>query len=116
VGCIDVRYLVQIEGQWLYRMLIFDGHSRAIVGAGCFERQHVSRVVQVFHQALVQWEAPTEVVSDHAQVFVARSPCLEQLAIHWSPLERGRPWQNLAEGGCAVQRRRLDASVVGCTA
>jgi transposase len=116
VWFIDVRYLVQIAGQWLYSILIFDGYSRAIVGAGCSERQNFSRVVQVFHQALAQWGAPQEVVSDHAQVFVALSPCLEQLDIHWSPIERGHPWQNLAEGGFAVQRRMLDAYVVGCTA
>jgi transposase InsO family protein len=42
VWCVDVRYLVQIEGQWLYSILIFDGYSRAIVGSGCFERQNLS--------------------------------------------------------------------------
>jgi transposase InsO family protein len=115
VWFIDVRYLVQIEGQWLYSILIFDGYSRAIVGAGCCERQNLSRVVQVMHQALVQWGAPEEIVSDHAQVFVALSPCLDQLAIRWAPIERGHPWQNLAEGGFGVQRRMLDAYVVGCT-
>src|SRR5262249_58500184 len=47
--------------------------------------------------------------------FVALSPCLDQLDIRWSPIERGHPWQNLAEGGFAVQRRMLDAYVVGCT-
>ena len=55
VWFIDVRYLVRNEGQWLYSILIFDGYSRAIVGAGCSERQNFSRVVQVFHQSLVQW-------------------------------------------------------------
>jgi hypothetical protein len=116
VWFIDVRYLAQIEGQWLYSSLIFDGYSRAIVGAACVERHNLSRVVQVVHQAIVQWGAPEAIVSDHAQVFVALSPCLDQLAIRWSPLERGHPWQHLAEGGFAVQRRMLDAYVVGCTA
>jgi hypothetical protein len=111
-----VRYLVQIEGQWLSSILIVDGSSRAIVGAGCSDRQNLSRVVHVLHGALVQWGAPEEVVSDHAQVFVALSPCLDQLDICWSPIARGHPWQNLAEGGFAVQRRMLDAYVVGCTA
>jgi transposase InsO family protein len=111
----DIRYLVQLEGQWLYSILIFDGYSRAIVGAGCVERQNLSRVVQVVHQAIIQWGAPEEIVSDHAQVFVALSPCLDQLDIRWAPIERGHPWQNLAEGGFAVQRRMLDAYVVGCT-
>ena len=52
VWFVDGRYLVQIDGQWLYSILIFDGYSRAIVGAGCFERQHLSRLLQVFRQAL----------------------------------------------------------------
>jgi hypothetical protein len=86
-----VRYLVQIAGQWLYSILIFDGYSRAIVGAGCVERQNLSRVVQVVRQALAQWGAPEEIVSDHAQVFAAISPCLDQLAIRWSPITRGHP-------------------------
>jgi hypothetical protein len=115
VWFIDVRYLVQIAGQWLYSILIFDGYSWAIVRAGCVERQNLSQVVQVCHQAMARWGTPEEVVSDHGQVFVALSPCLDQLAIRWSPIVRGHPWQNLAEGGFAVQRRMLDAYVVGCT-
>jgi transposase InsO family protein len=68
----DLRYLVKIDGQWLYSLLIFDGYSRAIVGAGCFDRQTFSQVVQVFRQAIEQWGAPEAVVSDHGAVFVAR--------------------------------------------
>jgi hypothetical protein len=106
---------VQIAGQWLYSILIFDGYSRAIVGAGCFERQNFSRVLQVFRQALTQWGAPEAVVSDHGAVFVALAPCLRQLDIAWSPTTKGHPWQNRAESGFAIQRRMLDAYVVGCT-
>jgi hypothetical protein len=50
----DLRYLVKIDGQWLYSILIFDGYSRAIVEAGCFDRQAFSRVVQVFRHAIEQ--------------------------------------------------------------
>jgi transposase len=110
----DLRYLVKIDGQWLYSILIFDGYSRAIVGAGCFERQNLSRLSQVFRQAIAQWGAPDEVVSDHAKVFLALHPCLTHLGIRWAPITKGHPWQNLAEGGFAVQRRMLDAYVVGC--
>jgi transposase InsO family protein len=115
VWFVDVRYLVQIDGQWLYSILIFDGYSRALVGAGCFERQNLSCLLQVFHQALTRWGAPQAVVSDHAAVFTALAPCLRQLGIQWSPITRGHPWQNLAEGGFSIQRRMLDAYVVGCT-
>jgi transposase InsO family protein len=115
VWFVDIRYLVQIAGHWLYSVLIFDGYSRAIVGAGCFERQNLSRVLYVFRQALTQWGAPEEVVSDHGAVFLALAPCLRQLDIQWAPTTKGHPWQNRAEGGFAIQRRMLDAYVVGCT-
>ncbi|HSG17461.1 MAG TPA: helix-turn-helix domain-containing protein [Anaerolineae bacterium] len=115
VWFVDLRYLVQIEGQWLYSILIFDGYSRALVGEGCFDRQDFSHLVQVFRQALARWGAPERVVSDNAKIFVALAPCLEKLAIDWAPIPKRRPWQNLAEGGFSIQRRMLDAYVVGCT-
>lgn len=110
---VDLRYLIQIEGQWLYSILIFDGFSRALVGEGCFERQNLSRLAQVFRQAIARWGLPEKVVSDNAQVFVALSPCLEKLGVHWSPIQKGHPWQNLAEGGFSIQRRMLDAYLTG---
>jgi transposase InsO family protein len=115
VWFVDLRYLVQIAGQWLYSVLIFDGYSRAIVGAGCFERQNFSRILQVFRHAFTQWGTPEAVVSDHGAVFVALAPCLRQLDIQWAPTTKGHPWQNRAESGFAIQRRMLDAYVVGCT-
>jgi transposase InsO family protein len=115
VWFVDVRYLAKIDGHWLYSILLFDGYSRALVGAGCFDRQNLSRVVQVCRQAMAQWGAPDAVVSDNAGVFLALSPCLQQLGIRWAPITRGHPWQNLAEGGFSIQRRMLDAYVAGCT-
>jgi hypothetical protein len=111
----DLRSLAKLNGRWLYSILIFDGYRRAIVGAGCFDRQNLAQLVQVFRQAIAQWGAPEAVVSDHGAVFVALQPCLAQLAIQWAPITKGRPWQNLAEGGFSVQRRMLDAYVTGCT-
>ena len=43
------------------------------------------------------------------------SPVSRRSAIQWAPITKGHPWQNLAEGGFSVQRRMLDAYVVGCT-
>jgi transposase InsO family protein len=111
----DVRYLVKLEGHWLYSILLFDGYSRALGGAGCFDRQNLSRVVQVCRQAIARWGAPDAIVSDNAGVFLALSPCLQQLGIRWAPIARGHPWQNLAEGGFSIQRRMLDAYVTRCT-
>jgi transposase InsO family protein len=115
VWFIDVRYLVKIDGHWLYSILLFDGYSRATVGAGCFDRQNLSRVVQVCRQAIAHWGAPDAMVSDNAGVFLALSPSLQQLGIRWIPTARGHPWQNLAEGGFVTQRRMLDAYVAGNT-
>jgi hypothetical protein len=111
----DVRYLIKLDGHWLYSILIFDGYSRAIVGAGCFPSQNFSCIVQVFRDAIVQWGAPDAVVSDNAKVFLALEPCLQKLEISWAPIEGRRPWQSLAESGFSIQRRMLDAYVVGCT-
>jgi hypothetical protein len=68
VWYVDVRYLVKIEGHWLYSILLFDGYSRTLVGAGCFDRQHLSRVVQLCRQAIAQWGPPDAVVSDNRQL------------------------------------------------
>ena len=114
VWFMDLRYLVKIEGRWLYSILIFDGYSRAIVGAGCAPRQNFAWIVRVFREAVAQWGAPDELVSDNAKVFVALDPCLQKLGIHGSPIKKGHPWQNLAESGFSIQRRMLDAYVVGC--
>jgi transposase InsO family protein len=111
----DLWYLVQIDGHWLYSILIFDGYSRALVGAGCLDRQNLSRLAHVFRQAITRWGAPDTVVSDHGAVFLALQPCLAQLDIQWSPITKGHPWQNLAEGGFSIQRRMLDAYLIGCT-
>jgi transposase InsO family protein len=103
----DPRYLVKLDGRWRYSGLIFDGYSRAIVGAGCVDRQNFAQLVQVFRQAMAQWGAPEAVVSDHGAVFVALQPCLAQVAIQWAPITRGHPWQNLAAGGFSVQCHRV---------
>jgi hypothetical protein len=91
VWFVDVRYLAKIEGHWLYSILLFDGYSRALVGSGCFDRQNLSRVVQVCRQAIARWGAPQAVVSDNAGVFLALRPCLQQLGIHWAPITKGHP-------------------------
>jgi hypothetical protein len=115
VWCADLRYLVPSDGHWLSSIPIFDGYSRALVGAGCFDRHNLSRLAHVFRQAITRWGAPDTVVSDHGAVSLALPPCLAQLGIPRSPMTKGPPWQNWAEGGVAIQRRMLDAYLAGCT-
>ena len=114
VWCAELRSLVTIDGQWLDRIRLFDGDSRAIGGAGGVARQHRSRLRQVCRQASARGGAPERVVRDHGGVCVAWQPCLAPLAIPWAPIPTGHPWHNLADSGCAVQRRMLEASIVGC--
>ena len=105
VWCVDVRYLIKIEGHWLYSILLFDGYSRAIVGAGCLDRQNLSRVVQVCRQAIAQWGVPEAIVRDNAGVFLALSPCLQQLGIRWVRLHGGidgRTWPKGASPASAA--------------
>jgi hypothetical protein len=84
-------FLVKIGGHWLDSTLLVDDSSRALVGAGGFDRQHRSRVAHVCRQAIAQWGAPEAVISDHAGVVLALHPCLQQLGIRGSPMARGHP-------------------------
>jgi hypothetical protein len=112
--CAALRSLVQIDGHWLYRILRFGGSSRALVGAGCFDRQHRSRLAPVLRQAMTPWGAPDPGGSAHGAVCLAWRPCLAPLGMRWPPMTTGHPWQHRAEGGCSSQRRRLDAYLTGC--
>jgi hypothetical protein len=53
VWCADIRYLVKIDGRWLYSVLIFDGYSRAIVWAGCVDRQNFAQLVRKHRHACI---------------------------------------------------------------
>jgi hypothetical protein len=102
----DVRYLTTIDGHWIDSLLLCDGYSRAIVGAGCCDRQHLSRLVQVCRRAIAHWGAPDTMVRDNAGGLLALRPCLQPLGSRWAPITTGHPWQNLAAGGFALQRRK----------
>ena len=108
-----MRYLVKIDGHWLYSILIFDGYSRAIVGAGCFDRQNLSgwSSLPPGYRPVGCAEA---VVSDHVAVFLALAALPRSTRHSVGTHSKGHPWQNLAEGGFSIQRRMLDAYVVGC--
>ena len=101
----DLRSPVQLAGPWRYRVLIVDGYSRALVGAGCFDRRSLSRLAHVLRQAITRWGAPDAVVSDHGAVFLALRPRPAQLGIRWTPMAKGHPWRHWAAGGLSLQRR-----------
>jgi hypothetical protein len=77
----DLQYLVKIGGRWLYSVLFFDGDSRAIVGAGCFDRQNFAQLVQVFRQAMARWGRPRR-----------SSVTMERCLSHFSPVSHS--WQS----------------------
>jgi hypothetical protein len=108
-----LRDLVQGAGPWRASGRIFDGERRASASGG--ERHTGSRLLHGFRHALPQGGAPEAVVRAHGAVLVALAPCLRQLKIEWAPTPKGHPGPKRAASGCALQRRMLEASVVGGT-
>jgi hypothetical protein len=106
-----LRDLVQGAGPWRASGRIFDGERRASASGG--ERHTGSRLLHGFRHALPQGGAPEAVVRAHGAVLVALAPCLRQLKIEWAPTPKGHPGPKRAASGCALQRRMLEASVVG---
>jgi hypothetical protein len=78
-----------------------------------FRPRRVAKLLAIQPPVVSQrWGAPEAIVSDHGSVLTALQPCLDHLALQWAPIVKGHPWHNLAESGCAVQRRMLDADVL----
>ena len=68
---------------------------------------------QVFRQAIARWGAPEAIVSAHGGRVCGLAAFPRSALPSSGP--RAGPWQNLAESGFPVQRRMLDAYVLGCT-
>lgn len=107
---LDIRYLVQLEGQWVYSICILEGYSRKILAGMASEYQDLLAVLQILKAALGEYGCPDSIVTDNAQVFQARDylSILDSLEITPQPIESGKPWQNLIEPNFKVQRRLAD--------
>jgi putative transposase len=96
---VDLRYLVELEGQWTYSICIIEGYSRTILAGIASEHQDLTAVLQILLAALSEYGCPEMIVSDRAGVFRAHHylAILDGLDIDPKYIEKGKPWQNLIE-------------------
>ena len=110
---LDFRYLVRLddEGHWAYSLLVLEGYSRKILAGMATEYQDTIAVLQLLAAAFVEYGRPDGIVSDNGAVFTAHAyeRMLAELGIAVCHIEKGKPWENLAEALFKVQLRLADA-------
>jgi transposase InsO family protein len=96
---IDIRYLVKLEGKWVYSICIIEGVSRTILAGMASRYQDELAILQLLHAAFGDYGLPWGIVSDNGSVFTAEAflRVLEGLDIQPCPIESGQAWQNLIE-------------------
>ncbi len=106
----DFRYLVQLDGSWVYSICVLEGYSRKIVAGMVSPHQDLTAVLQMLFAALSAYGCPRAIVSDNGSVFTAGDyrAILRDLAIEPLYIEKGKPWQNLIEAQFKVQLRLAD--------
>jgi putative transposase len=107
----DIRYLVQLEGSWVYSICIIEGYSRKIVAGMASPHQDLTAILQILFAALVEYGCPHALVSDNGSVFTAKDYLAILRALEIEPLhiEKGKPWQNMIEAQFKVQLRLADS-------
>ena len=106
----DIRYLVKLEGHWVYSLCIIEGYSRKILAGMATQQQDLPALLQLLYTALAAYGCPAALVSDNGSVFTAGEylSILRALAIEPLHIEQGKPWQNLIEAQFKVQLRLAD--------
>ena len=111
---LDFRYLVRLDDDdhWAYSLCIFEGYSRKILAGMATEYQDTVAVLQLLSAALSEYGRPEGIVSDNGSVFTsdAYEGLLEELGIAVCHIEKGKPWQDLAEAQFKIQLRLADAA------
>jgi putative transposase len=109
---IDLRYLVRLNGEWIYSICIIEGYSRKILAGMASDYQDEVAVLQVLVGALNTYGCPQGIVSDNGTVFTAAAyeQVLAALEITPHHIEKGAPWENLIEAQFKVQLRLADAA------
>jgi putative transposase len=107
---VDIRYLVKIEGHWVYSLCILEGYSRTILAGMASEHQDLPALLQLLFAALATYGCPEGIVSDHGAVVQAHDyvAILNALEIEPKYIELRKPWQNLIEAQFKVQLRLAD--------
>ena len=106
----DIRYLVQLDGSWVYSICIIEGYSRKILAGMASPHQDLTAILQILFAALSEYGCSQAVVSDNGSVFTAGDylAILRDLDIEPLHIEKGKPWQNLIEAQFKVQLRLAD--------
>lgn len=107
---IDIRYLVQLDGKWVYSICIIEGYSRKMLAGMSSPYQDELVVLQLLHAALATYGCPYGIVSDNGSVFTANAytHLLHTLNIETLYIEKGKPWQNYIEAQFKIQLRLAD--------
>jgi transposase InsO family protein len=110
---VDIRYLVQLNGNWVYSICIIEGYSRKILAGMASPHQDLTAVLQILFAALSAYGCPQAVISDNGSVFTANDylGILRNLEIEPVHIEKGKPWQNLIEAQFKIQLRLADFKV-----
>lgn len=108
---IDIRYLVKLEGRWVYSICILEGYSRQIVAGMVSPYQDLTAILQLLYAGLREFGCPEQIISDNGSVFRATEflHLLTNLDIQPHRIERKKPWQNLIEAQFKIQLRLADA-------
>lgn len=107
---IDIRYLVKLDGQWVYSICLMEGYSRTILAGMASEYQDEIAILQLLHAAFAQYGRPEAIVSDNGSVFRADAykELLAKLVVQPCYIEKRQSWQNLIESQFNIQRLYLD--------
>jgi len=107
---IDIRYLVKLDGNWVYSICMLEGSSRKILAGMASAHQALTAVLQLLFAALAEYGCPEMIISDHGAVFRAEDyqRLLRALEIEPTYIELRKPWQNLIEAQFKVQLRLAD--------
>lgn len=108
---LDLRYLVRLDGQWVYSICVIEGYSRQILAGMATTHQDLTAILQLLYAAFREYGLPDQLVSDNAKVFKAEQYLQILAALNVEPkhIEAGKPWQNLIEAQFKIQLRLADA-------
>jgi transposase InsO family protein len=106
----DIRYLVPLDGSWVYSIGLIEGYSRKMVAGMASPHQDLPAILQILFAALAAYGCPQAIVSDNGSVFRAGDYLAILRALDIEPLhiEQGKPWQNMIEAQFKVQLRLAD--------
>jgi hypothetical protein len=92
---IDIRYLVRLEGHWVYSLCVIEGYSRKILAGMASDYQDELAVLQLLHAAFADYGCPVGIVSDNGSVFTAHAykELLQALQIEPCYIEKGQACQ-----------------------